>query len=140
MSSERASVRRAIESRLYRGQILKTPGRGYPPISRKKFMVTEVGPRSIKVDKLRQTVISYAGVENAVSALCHVGGTAEIGGYNGWAKPGTFERFLQDARESQTRTATYVVPILVEAGVVEYVPRPGPKHIRLTKLFAETTT
>ena len=124
-------VERAIRQHCASGDVLRTP------TGRKDFTITEINDAGIKFSKLGQTLISWAVIDDAVSTLRNAGGEAEIGGYNGWAKPGTFERFLQDARYNNTRTSTYVAPILVESYIAEYVPKPGAKRIRLTPQYME---
>ena len=129
--SEAGLVERAIRQYCANGDVLPTT------TGQTDFTITEINNSGMKFSKLGQTLIGWAVIDSAVSALRNAGGIAEIGGYNGWAKPGTFERFLQNARGNNKRTSTYVVPALVKAGVVNYVAQSRPKHIRLTKQFVE---
>lgn len=125
---------RAIRQRLPSGSILLTPGAGHPPRNQQKFAVTAISNTGVKIDKLGQE-IRFDVLERAVSNVRSAGGEVPIGGKQGWADPGTLERFLQDARGNNTRTSTYAAPILVECRVAEYVPAPGAKRIRLLPPF-----
>ena len=132
-------VQRTIMNRLYRGQILRTPGIGYPPHGQRDFQVTVVSSTGVKIDKLGQEV-RFDALEQAVSNIRNAGGDVLIGGKQGWADDGTLERFLQDIRGNNTRTSTYAAPLLVECGIAQYVRAPGPKRIRLTPSFMEQTS
>ena len=134
MSNDSGSVERAIRQTLDSGYILLTPGRGYPPIKQQPFEVTAITNMGIKTDKLGQE-IRFDVLERVVSNVRNAGGEVPVGSKQGWADPGTLERFLQDARGNNTRTSTYAAPILVECGVAEYVPVPGAKRIRLLPPF-----
>ena len=132
--SDTGLVEQAIRQTLVSECILLTPGAGYPPRNQQKFAVTAISDTGIKIDKLGQEIRCDV-LEGAVSNIRNVGGEVPIGGKQGWADPGTLERFLQDARGNNTRTSTYAAPILVECGVAEYVPAPGAKRIRLLPPF-----
>ena len=132
--SDTGLVERAIRQTLDNGYILLTPGAGYPPRNQQKFAVTAISNTGIKIDKLGQE-IHFDVLRRVVSNVQNAGGDVLIGGKQGWADPGTLERFLQDARGNNTRTSTYAAPILVECGVVEYVPVAGAKRIRLLPPF-----
>ena len=134
MSNDTGSVERAIRQRLVSGCILLTPGAGYPPRNQQPFEVTAISNVGIKIDKLGQE-IHFDVLRRVVSNVQNAGGDVLIGGKQGWADPGTLERFLQDARGNNTRTSTYAAPILVECGVAEYVPAAGAKRIRLLPPF-----
>lgn len=134
MSNDTGSVEWAIRQRLDSGCILLTPGRGYPPIKQQTFSIAAISNTGIKTDKLGQE-IRFDVLERVVSNVRNAGGDVLIGGKQGWADPGTLERFLQDARGNNTRTSTYAAPILVECGVAEYVPAAGAKRIRLLPPF-----
>ena len=136
MSSQYGDVAQAIRSHIQRGQILQSPGSGYPPRNREDFMVTEVGTTGIRVSKLGQP-IDFSVLQRVVSDARNAGGTVNIGSKQGPADPGTLERFIQDAVGDQTRRSTYVAPILVEAGIAEYIPGGGAKRIRLSANFME---
>ena len=138
MSSPNRSVEQTVRDHIHRGQILLSPGRGYPPHSQEEFTVLEVADTGIKVSKLAQA-IRFGVLDTVICDMRNAGGTVLIGGAQGWAKLGTFERFIQDAVGDQTRRSTYVAPILVECGISEYVPEPGAKRIRLTPQYMENT-
>ena len=129
-------VEQAVRQALGSGCILLTPGRGYPPRNQESFEVIDVSDTGVKVNKLGQE-IHFEVLEYAVTGIRDAGGAVPIGGKQGWADSGTLERFLQDARGNNTRTSTYVAPILVACGIAEYVPAPGAKWIVLTSPFAE---
>ena len=133
-SNDTRSVERAIRQTLDSGHILLTPGAGYPPRNQQKFAVTAISDTGIKIDKLGQEIRCDV-LESAVSNIRNAGGEVPVGSKQGWADPGTLERFLQDARGNNTRTSTYAAPILVECGVAEYVPAAGAKRIRLLPPF-----
>ena len=133
-SNDTGSVERAIRQTLDSGYILLTPGRGYPPLKQKPFEVTAITNTGIKVNRLQQE-IRFNILERGVSNIRNAGGEVPVGSKQGWADPGTLERFLQDARGNNTRTSTYAAPILVECGVAEYVPAAGAKRIRLLPPF-----
>ena len=134
MSSVSGAVERTIRDRIRPGQLLQSPGTGYPPQNQVDFAVTDVGDMGIWVDKLRQW-IRFDVLERVVSEVRATGGAVFIGSKQGWADDGTLERFLQDARGNNTRTSTYVAPILVECGIAEYVPQAKAKRIRLATSF-----
>ena len=134
MSSDSGSVERAIRQTLDNGYILLTPGRGYPPLKQQPFEVTAITNTGIKVNRLQQE-IRFNILERVVPNVRNAGGEVPVGSKQGWADPGTLERFLQDARGNNTRTSTYAAPILVECGVAEYVPAAGAKRIRLLPPF-----
>ena len=133
-SNDTRSVEQAIRQTLVSGHILLTPGAGYPPRNQQKFAVTAISDTGIKIDKLGQEIRCDV-LESAVSNIRNAGGEVPVGSKQGWADPGTLERFLQDARGNNTRTSTYAAPILVECGVAEYVPAAGAKRIRLLPPF-----
>ena len=133
-SNDTGSVERAIRQRLVSGCILLTPGKGYPPQNQQVFEIIAVSSTGIKINKLKQE-IRFDVLERVVSNVRNAGGDVLIGGKQGWADPGTFERFSQDARGNNTRTSTYAAPILVECDVAEYVPAAGAKRIRLLPPF-----
>ena len=132
--SDAGLVEKAIRQTLVSGCILLTPGAGYPPRNQQKFAVTAISDTGIKIDKLGQEIRCDV-LERVVSNVRNAGGEVPVGSKQGWADPGTLERFLQDARGNNTRTSTYAAPILVECGVAEYVPAPGAKRIRLLPPF-----
>ena len=132
--SDTGLVERAIRQTLDNGYILLTPGRGYPPLKQQPFEVTAITNTGIKVNRLQQE-IRFNILERVVPNVRNAGGEVPVGSKQGWADPGTLERFLQDARGNNTRTSTYAAPILVECGVAEYVPAAGAKRIRLLPPF-----
>ncbi len=134
MSSGSGAVERTIRDRIRPGQILQSPETGYPPKNQSDFAVTNVGDMGIWVDKLNQW-IQFDVLARVVSEVRAAGGAVLIGSKQGWADGGTLERFLQDARGNNTRTSTYVAPVLVECGIAEYVPQAGAKCIRLAASF-----
>ena len=131
------TVEQAVRQALGSGCILLTPGNGYPPRDQEIFEVITVSDTGVKVNKLGQE-IHFDVLEYAVSGIRDAGGEVRIGSKQGWADSGTLERFLQDARGNNTRTSTYVAPILVMCRIAEYIPAPGAKRIALTKPFMET--
>ena len=134
MSSGSRAVERTIRDRIHPGQILQSPGTGYPPKDQRNFEVSDVGNKGIKVEKLGQW-IGFDVLERVVSDVRAGGGEVFIGSKQGWADGGTLERFLQASRGNNKRTSTYVAPVLVECGIAEYVPQAGAKCIRLTASF-----
>lgn len=129
-------VEGATREVLGRGYNLRTPGRGYPPRNQRPFEVIYIGDTGIKIDKLSQE-IRFEVLERVVSDIRNSNGEVLIGSQQQGSKPGTLERFLKEANGNDTRTSTYVAPILVESRIAEYVPKPGEKRIRLMPEYME---
>ena len=121
-----------IKRWIYAGQVLWTPGRGDPPEDQRPFTIRAVaddrvifefpsGPINVKFDE----------IDYAISETRKAGGRVRIGADQRWAEPGTFQRFLQDAKGTQLRTANYVVPVLEECRVLEYTMEGHEKGVRL---------
>ena len=124
-----------IKRHIYEGQMLCTPGHGMAATGRRQFHID-------RIDDLRilfrvPSVISsrFSEIESAVVETRQAGGRVRLGGFNGLADPGTLERFLQEARGNDTRTVTYVAPVLVQCGIAEYTMEGRAKGIRLVGCY-----
>lgn len=123
-----ATVKRWI----YPGQVLLTPGRGDPATGQHPFTIGAVEDARIVFDFPSGPInVRFNEIEYAISETRKAGGRVLIGANQGWAKLGTFQRFLQDAKGNQLRTANYVAPVLEECGVLEYTMEGQAKGVRL---------
>ncbi len=121
-----------IDRWIYAGQVLWTPGRGEPPTNRHPFTIMEVTDTRLIFDFLSGPInVRFDEIEYAIAETRKAGGRVRIGAAARWADPGTFQRFLQDAKSNQLRTASYVVPVLVECGIIEYTMEGSAKGVRL---------
>ena len=121
-----------IKRWIYQGQVLWTPGTGDPPIAQRPFTIGAVEDARIVFTFPSGPInVRFNEIEYAVNEMLKVGGRVRIGADNRWAKPGTFQRFLQDAKGNPTRTANYVAPVLVECGILEYTMEGQAKGVRL---------
>ena len=119
MNSKTKDVRLAVVSALVAGQKLYTPARQSP------FEVLEVdATRGIKIDKLSQR-ISWSALSGAPQFMASLGGTVVIGARKGSADANTLEWFLQRAHGNVVMRASFVAPILEQAGIVEILPKIG---------------
>ena len=121
-----------IKRWIYEGQVLLTPGAGDPPIAQRPFTIGAVEDARIVFDFPSGPInVRFNEIEYAISETRKAGGKVRIGANQGWAEPGTFQRFLQDAKGNQLRTANYVAPVLVECGILEYTTEGRAKGVRL---------
>ena len=109
-----------IRDRVYEGQALWTPGSGKSRAGRVRFYVSELRNDWLKFDKITWRV-RFRHLEQAMSGLHEAGSDMKIASTHGWAERGTFCRLLQDARGNSGMDSSYVVPLLVECGLLEYV-------------------
>ena len=126
MDSLVSAIRRSIVP----GQVLWSPGRGIPAKKQEPFTVLLINDAGVRIDKLGQP-ISFQHIEYAMHRIADWGGTVPIGSRQGWADHETLEWALQVARGNNTRTATYVAPILVETSLARYVMLGRQKAITL---------
>ena len=119
MTSENKPVERAIRSCIHRGQVLLSPGKGYPPRTQKPFEVLKVSNTGIKINKLL-VEIRFDVLESAVSRVRSEGGKVPIGSQQVRVRTG-YARAVPERRLTvhDTRTSTYVAPILVESRIAE---------------------
>ena len=123
-----------IKRQIYAGQVLLTPGRGLPAMNQKPFTIAKVDDSRIVFEfPSGRIVVRYSGIDLAIREMREAGGRVRIGAAQGWADPGTFQRFLQDAEGNPLRTASYVAPILVECGIAEYTMEGSAKGVRLVQ-------
>ena len=117
---------------IYAGQVLLTPGSGDPPTDQSEFTIGAVGELRITFDfpsgPLR---VRYDVIKHAISETRKAGGRVRIGATQGQADPGTFQRFLQDEQGNLTQNASFVVPVLVECGILDYTMEGSAKGVRL---------
>lgn len=130
-------VERSIRRALQPGDVLQTPGRGEPPTRQADFFVTGLDENGIRIDKIAGQLVSWPAIEVVITYLQARNGFVRIGATNYIAVPGTLESYLRNESGTATRTANYVAPILVAAGVVEYVQEGQAKHIRLIQPYVE---
>ena len=132
-----AIIRRHISA----GQVLSTPGRGLPPSGQNPFRIARVDDSRV-VFRFPSGEISvpFSEIEHAIAEVRKAGGRVRLGGSQGWADPGTLQRFLQDAKGNQLRTVTYIAPVLAECGIAEYTMEGGAKGIQLVDSDAPTQT
>ena len=125
-------IANTIKRWIYAGQVLLTPGSGDLPTDQSEFTISEVGDLRITFDfpsgPLR---VRYDVIEYAISATRAAGGRVRIGSIQGQADPGTFQRFLQDQQGNLTQNASYVVPVLVECGIMGYTMEGSAKGVQL---------
>ena len=126
MDSLVTAVRRCIVP----AQVLWSPGRGIPPRKQEPFTVLDINDAGIRIDKLGQPIL-FQHIEYAIHRIANWGNIVPIGSRQGWAEHETLEWALQVARGNNTRTATYVAPILVETGLARYVMLDRQKGIAL---------
>ena len=125
-------ITNAIERWIYAGQVLWTPGRGDPPTNQHPFTIRGVTDTRLIFDFPSGPInVGFDEIEYAIAETRKAGGRVCIGAAARWADPGTFQRFLQDAKGNQLRTASYVAPVLVECGIVEYTMEGSAKGVRL---------
>lgn len=121
-----------IKRWIYQGQVLWTPGTGDPPTGQRPFAIAAVEDARIVFDFPSGPInVRFNEIEYAISETRNAGGRVRIGANQGWAEPGTFQRFLQDAKGNQLRTANYVVPVLVECGILDYSMEGRAKGVML---------
>ena len=130
-------VEQAIRYALQPGSTLLTPGRGDPPAGQVRFFVTGLDGDGVRIDKVAGRLVAWVALEGVVPYLQDRNGTTRIGATNNIAAPSTLESYLRNESGSSTRTANYVAPILVDAGVVSYVQVGNAKHISLTPAYTE---
>ena len=124
-------VRDAIRSVLQVGDVLQTPGRGYPPSNQSEFHLKALDERGVWIDKLT-VPITWAELEGVPAYIARLGGSVEVGATKAPPRPLTLEFYLQETRPGPMR-ASYVAPILKKAGIVEYVPERGARRIRIPR-------
>ena len=121
-----------IRTHISQGQRLETPGRGMPARNSRSFTVGGLNETRIYFDFPNTSVaVLFEVIDAAIKRLKNAGGQALIGGAQGWADPGTFQRFLQNAQGNAMRTVNYVAPVLVECGIAQYAMVGNRKAIRL---------
>ena len=124
-----------INRHIHAGQELWTPGRGIPPRLQSPFRIAAVNDERIIFEfppGESCVLVRIKAIEDAIRQTHDAGGEVPLGGSQGWAKPGTFHRFLQDAKGSPMRVVTYVAPVVVECGLAEYKMMGQAKGLRLT--------
>lgn len=124
-----------INRHIHAGQELWTPGRGIPPRGQSPFKVAAVDDARMIFEfppGESCVLVRLSAIEDAIIQTRNVGGTVRLGGSQGWAEPGTFHRFLQDAKGSPMRIVTYVAPVVVECELAEYTMIGRSKGLRLT--------
>ena len=125
-------IAHTIKRWIYAGQVLWTPGRGEPPTSQHPFTIKVVTDTGLIFDFPSGPInVSFDEIEYAIAETRKVGGRVRIGADEGWADLGTFQRFLQDAKGNQLRTASYVAPVLEECRIIEYTMEGLAKGVRL---------
>lgn len=120
------------KGRIFAGQEFHTPGQGIHAKKQSPFTLAEVNELQIKIIFPNSIItIRPDHIDRAVGDVREAGGQVRIGAFNGWAKSGTLQRFLQDARGSALQDASYVAPMLVECGIAEYTMLGRAKGVRL---------
>ena len=76
-------------------------------------------------------MVRMSDIAYAIQRARDAGGRERIGAAQGWAEPDTFQWFLQIAKSNQLRTANYVVPVLVECGIAEYIMEGRAKGLHI---------
>lgn len=113
-------VRDAIRDALSPGHRMLTP-------NRKPFVVAALGMDEISLHvgpNFASTVwIAFDALDAIPADMFRYGNKVPVDAVEGDAAQGTLERFLLDRHDDGTARATYVAPILVEAGVCLYLPR-----------------
>ena len=101
------------------------------------FVITELGVSGVKIDKIGPR-ITWQEIEEAVPFLRGMGGVAKVVGGPNEPAPGSLAYYLRDAKPGP-RKVSYLAPILVVAGVVEYIQVPGSRatHVRLLPPFMQ---
>ena len=120
-------VQRQIRRHCTEGETIPTStGRSY-------FTVIGIGLEGIRVSsgEWQSPMITWEVLEGVVPYLSGKG-NVEIGAVNAAAgKPGTLDDYFK-RHLTKSRVVTYVAPILVKSGVVEYV---GRRPIRVRSLL-----
>lgn len=124
------SVERRFRERCKVGDVLVTMS------GSSHFVITELGVSGVRIDKIGPR-ITWQELEGAVPFLRGMGGVAKVVGGPNEPAPGSLAYYLRDAKPGP-RKVSYLAPILVVAGVVEYSHVPGSraKHVRLLPPFA----
>lgn len=124
-----------IQSKIHIGQTLLTPGQGQRAHNARPFRIIACDEERITFEHPSSAFsLAFDVIEAAVSEVRKAGDSVPIGSVFGWAAPGTFQRYLQDARGpkgGQGQTASYVAPLLVECGIAEYTMIGQAKGLRL---------
>ena len=116
--SAMGQVQRQVRRHCAEGENIPTSTR------RSYFTVIAIGPEGIRVSSGHWDVLE--GVVPYLSGK----GDVEIGAVNDrLGKPGTLDDYFKQ-HLTKSRVVTYVAPILVKSGVVEYVGR-RPMKVRL---------
>ena len=101
------------------------------PTGRSSFEIQSFNDDGIEIDKLTQR-IKWSVLDGVPDFMASHGGEIEIGAiHKGWGEPGTLERFLKDGMGNQLSRASYVAPLLEEAGVCEILPKEGNESQRI---------
>ena len=121
-----------IKRHIYAGQVLLTPGRGLPAVNQNPFTIAKVDDSRIVFEFPSGPIfVRYSEIDHAIRETRKAGGRVRIGAAQGWADPGTLQRFPQDAKGNTLRTANYVAPVLVGCGVAEYTMEGRAKGVHL---------
>ena len=107
-------VRQAVKDALKPGYVLRTPDR----IKGTEFRVECIGPKGVKVNKLRATLITWEELEGVVECLrgrswVKIGAVQQSN-----ASGDTIEGCLRSINKGKTMKSLYVAPILEAAGIV----------------------
>ena len=123
--SAMGQVQRQVRRHCAEGENIPTStGRSY-------FTVIAIRPEGIRVSsgQWQSSMITWDVLEGVVPYLSGKG-DVEIGAVNDrLGKPGTLDDYFKQ-HLTKSRVVTYVAPILVKSGVVEYVGR-SPMKVRL---------